>query len=102
MRIMIRLPEPTQFEWDDGNKHKNWINHQVSTTEAEEAFFDTGRRLAKDVTHSTAGEARSILLGKTRKGRLLFVVFTIRGKYIRVISARDINQKERPLYENRT
>ena len=102
MTGMIRLPEPIRFEWDDGNKRKNWINHQVSTTEAEEAFFDTHRRLAKDVAHSTAGEARSILLGKTRKGRLLFVLFTIRGKCIRVISVRDVNRKERPLYENRT
>ncbi len=99
---MIRIPEPAQFEWDDGNKHKNWLTHQVSTTEAEEAFFDPDRRLAKDVIHSTESETRSILLGKTRKGRLLFIVFTIRGKYIRVISVRDINKKERPLYENRT
>lgn len=98
---MIRLPEPLQFEWDDGNKDKNWLAHQVGFTEVEEAFFDSHKRLARDVLHSTDGEKRFILLGKTRQGRLLFIVFTIREKAIRVISARDMNRKERPLYEER-
>jgi uncharacterized DUF497 family protein len=98
---MIRLPEPLQFEWDDGNKDKNWLAHQVSYTEAEEAFFDSHKRLARDVLHSTEGEKRFILLGKTRRERLLFIVFTIRGESIRVISARDVGKKERPLYEER-
>ena len=101
MRSMIRLPEPLQFEWDDGNKDKNWLSHQVSYTEVEEAFFDSRKRLATDVLHSTEGEIRLILLGKTMQGRLLFIVFTIRRKSIRVISARDVNKKERPLYEER-
>jgi len=98
---MIRLPEPLLFEWDDGNKAKNWLKHQVTTTEAEEVFFDSGKKLARDVFHSTDLEKRFILLGKTRLGRLLFIVFTIRDKQIRVISARDLNPKERPLYEER-
>lgn len=98
---MIRLPEPLRFQWDDGNKDKNWLAHQVSYTEAEEVFFDPRKRLARDVLHSTEGEARFILLGNTRRERLLFIVFTLREKSVRVISARDINQKERPLYEER-
>jgi uncharacterized protein len=99
---MIRLPEPIQFEWDDGNRDKNWIKHQVKQTEAEEAFFDVHKKLARDVLHSTAGESRYILLGKTNGERLLLIVFTIRGQSIRVISARDAHKKERPLYESQT
>ncbi|MFX0195841.1 MAG: BrnT family toxin [Candidatus Hodarchaeota archaeon] len=38
------------------------------------------------------------MLGKTDNERLLFVVFTIRSNKIRVISARDMNRKERRLY----
>ncbi len=39
-------------------------------------------------------------MGKTKQGRLLFVVYTIRNKKIRVISARDLNKKrEIDLYE---
>ena len=38
-------------------------------------------------------------LGETDIGRLLFVVFTIRNNLIRVISARDMNRRERKVYE---
>ncbi|NHZ71531.1 MAG: BrnT family toxin [Aquificales bacterium] len=96
---MIRLPKPIRFEWDDGNKGKNWLKHRVSTTEAEETFFDPNKKLARTVFHSNDHEKRFILLGQTRLKRLLFIVFTIRDRNIRVISARDINKKERPLYE---
>ena len=96
---MIRLPKPVSFEWDEGNQDKNWLKHKVRASEIEECFFDDNKRLAKDKIHSTDSEARYILLGKTRKSRLLFIVFTIRGKKVRVISARDLNRKERPLYE---
>ena len=34
----------------------------------------------------------------TDNERLLFVVFTVRGKKIRVISSRDMNKKERKIY----
>ena len=37
--------------------------------------------------------------GQTTAGRLLLVVFTIRGELIRVISARDMSRKEREIYE---
>ncbi|MCP4419351.1 MAG: BrnT family toxin [Chloroflexi bacterium] len=99
MQQIIRLPDPIQFKWDNGNRNKNWLKHQVSSTEAEEVFFDADKKLAKAVFYTTTQEKRFILLGKTRLGRLLFVVFTIRDKKIRVISARNINRKERPLYE---
>ena len=99
---MIRFPDPLQFEWDEGNKEKNWLKHQVKQTEAEEVFFDRHKKLAKDVLHTTTAGARYILLGKTKGKRLLFVVFTIRNGYIRVISARDANKRERPLYEKET
>jgi len=53
-----------------------------------------------DIFHSDK-EERSIILGKTKLGRCLFLVFTTRGNKIRIISARDINQKERFLYEEK-
>lgn len=95
---MIRIPEPVQFEWDDGNREKNWAKHGVTQLEAEDVFFDPHKKLALDTLHSTENESRYILLGCTRADRLLFVVFTIREKNVRVISARDAHKKERPLY----
>ena len=38
------------------------------------------------------------MLGKTDSGRKLFVVCTIRGDLIRVISARDMTKREREVY----
>jgi uncharacterized protein len=100
--LMIRIPDPLQFEWDEGNRDKNWVKHQVKQSEAEEVFFDADKKLAHDVLHSTANESRYLPLGCTKAGRLLFVVFTIREKRVRVISARDAHKKERPLYEKQT
>lgn len=92
---------PIEFEWDNGNSNKNWRSHKVSDMECEEIFFDSDKVVLQDILHS-GGEPRYLLLGCTKSHRLLFVVFTIRGNKIRIISARDINKKERQLYEKRT
>ena len=89
------------FIWDKGNIDKNWKTHRVANTECEEVFFDENKAVLKDVLHS-GKEERFIILGKTGKSRLLFVVFTVRRKKIRIISARDTNKKERKLYEKAT
>lgn len=88
-----------RFIWDKGNVDKNWIKHQVTNSECEEVFFDKKKVIFRDILHSRNEERRHKILGKTKRGRLLFVVFTIREDKIRVISARDINRKERRLYE---
>ena len=87
----------TGFEWDNGNKNKNLTKHHVTDTECEEIFFDQNKKILKDIIHSQ-NEARYILLGKTKKERLLFLIFTIRKDKIRVISARNLNNKEKHLY----
>jgi hypothetical protein len=69
----------------------------VSNEEIEQTFWDDGNKMFIDKKHSEL-EKRHIILGKTFAGRLLFVVFTIRGSKIRVISARDLNKKEIHLY----
>lgn len=86
------------FAWDQGNQDKNWKSHKVRSEEAEEAFFDR-RRVVRKAPLRTLTEERQILIGKTRKGRLLWIVFTIRNRKIRVISARDTNRTEEPYYE---
>lgn len=98
---MIKLVEPIAFQWDKGNIDKNWVKHKVKNKECEEVFFDLNKKIAKDPIHSKK-EDRYILLGKTKKGRILYTVFTIRNNKIRVISARDINIKEKCLYEKTT
>jgi len=94
----MMLPDPLTFEWDKGNSQKNWLKHGVRNSDAEEAFFDRQKRIAKDVFHS-GKENRYILLGKTKKEIVLFIVFTIRKKTVRIISARKTNKQEARLYE---
>lgn len=90
--------EPFAFEWDKGNKDKNLIKHKVTDEECEEVFFDPQKKAANDIFHSNR-EERNIIIGKTKLGRYLFLVFTTRENKIRIISARDLNRKERSLYE---
>lgn len=97
---MIIWNEPIVFQWDSGNSRKN-EKHNVVNTEIEEAFNDSTKVMAPDINHSNV-EQRYLLLGKTKKRRLLFIVFTLRSGIVRVISARDINKKEVSLYEKTT
>lgn len=94
------LEEISGFEWDNGNKIKNLTKHKVSQDECEETFFDPNRKIQKDLLHS-AEEKRYVLLGHTKYKRLLYIVFTIRKEKVRIISARDINKRERKLYEEK-
>lgn len=90
--------EPIQFQWDAGNRDKNWLKHGVTTAECEEAFFDPHKRIVGATLHADR-ETRYVLLGQTQANRLLFVVFTIRRQTVRVISARNLKRRERGLYE---
>lgn len=98
MDLWDRLAQCIGFEWDEGNLTKNWEKHRVAFWEAEEIFLNAPFLVASG-PHSSAPEERCYGLGKTDAGRFLFVVFTIRGLRIRVISARDMSRKERELYE---
>jgi len=91
------LPQVEGFAWDKGNIEKNWERHKVSFIECEEVFFNRPLVVAGDEIHSKS-EGRYYALGRTNDDRLLFVVFTIRDNKIRVISARDMNRKERRVF----
>lgn len=86
------------FDWDDGNARKSLDKHSVTQAEAEQVF--AGEPLTvRDVKHSET-EARFNVLGETADGRLLHVTFTLRANNtkIRIVSARDMNRKERAIY----
>jgi uncharacterized DUF497 family protein len=95
--LQARLAQATGFEWDSGNATKSWIRHEVSQSECEQPFFNEPLVLAADPAHS-AQEDRYFALGQTNGGRLLMVVFTLRGSLVRVISARPMSRGEREVY----
>jgi len=97
MDVFDRLTACVGFQWDAGNSEKSWLRHQVSRIEAEEVFFRDPLVAAEDREHST-DEERFFALGRTSTRRPLFVVFTLRGALIRVISAREMTRKEREAY----
>lgn len=86
------------FQWDNGNNGKNWQRHRVSDGEAEEVFFNNPLLVFPDVKHSQK-ETRQYCLGQTNSGRALFIAFVVRNGLIRIISARDMNKRERTNYE---
>ena len=88
------------FDWDDGNSRKSADKHGVSQIEAESIFSNDPLIVAEDGRHSGI-KPRMNALGKTGQNRLLRVTFTFRkhGALIRFISARDMNRKERTIYE---
>ena len=86
------------FDWDTGNATKNLDLHGVSLAECEQVFFNRPILVALDASHSE-DERRYAALGRASAGRRLSIVFTIRGRLIRVISARSMSRRERRLYE---
>jgi hypothetical protein len=80
----------TGFEWDKGNRNKSAKKHKIGNQEAEEPFFCNPQLVVKDKIHSTKKESRWHLYGVTKASRKLFIVFTIREKKIRIISARPM------------
>lgn len=88
------------FDWDNANSDKNWIKHKVTKIECEQSFFNRPLIVAEDNKHSTK-EKRWYMLGRTDTDRKLFIVFTIRKNLIRVISARNMNKKERNIYHEK-
>ena len=87
------------FDWDVGNVTKN-SKHGVEPEEAEAVFLNEPLLVLPDAKHSKA-EVRWQALGRTGEKHLL-VVFTVRRKLIRVISARAMHKKEKAVYEKET
>ncbi|HEY5794581.1 MAG TPA: BrnT family toxin [Bosea sp. (in: a-proteobacteria)] len=96
---MIDFDRVVGFDWDQGNDRKSAEKHDVSRTEAEQVLMNEPLLLLEDGRHSLA-EQRFHALGHTGEGRCLHVTFTLRreNSLIRIISARDMNRKERQYY----
>ena len=98
MDVYSLLANCEGFQWDKGNSLKSWLKHHVAEREAEQIFFHEPLLLVVDEKHSQY-ETRFRAMGYTDKDRYLYIVFMIRNNLIRVISARDMNKKERVIYE---
>ncbi len=86
-----------RFGWDPEKARLNLAKHGVSFEEAATAFTDPLSLTTFDPDHSDE-EDRFVLVGASRKGRLLVVVHTDRGEFVRIISARIATKRERRQY----
>jgi uncharacterized DUF497 family protein len=87
-----------EFEWDETKNEKNQSKHKISFDEAKDIFDDTD---SLEFDASRNGEYRIVRIGKTASKFILFVVYTMRGLVVRLISARQARKKERELYIER-
>jgi len=91
-----------KFEWSNEKNKLNIEKHNISFEEAREVFLDP-MQISKLDHRFDYFEERWITLGATTQDKILVVAnmfFDADGKeIIRIISARQANQKERIFYE---
>jgi uncharacterized DUF497 family protein len=86
-----------RFTWDPRKAAANLKKHGVSFEEAATAFDDELGAYYPDALHET----RFILIGYSRRNRLLYVVHAeVKRDVIRIISARKATRHEKAHYEN--
>jgi len=73
------------FEWDDAKDRANQIKHRLSFSEAQFAFADPNRVIARDLEHSRS-EERFYCFGRLNDG-IATVRFTFRQGVIRIFGA---------------
>ena len=88
-----------EVEFDEWKAKSNLRKHGVSFNEASTVFDDEHTVWMEDPDAN--GELRWILRGISNRGRLLAVVFTVRGNSLRLISARRASKTEIKDYARR-
>jgi len=89
-----------EYEWDTDKDAENLAKHDVDFAEAED--FDWNTALIEEDNRCDYGERRFGAYGLIHD-RLYFMVFTMRGERIRIISLRRANKREVRRYgENKT
>ena len=90
----IVLDKLEGFDWDAANMD-HILRHAISPSEIEEV---ASRPHVIIPAKTVKGENRWKLFGKTVFGRYLVVVFTIRRKLFRAVTAYEMNAAERRNY----
>lgn len=86
----------TSFEWDEAKDLVNQTKHGLSFSEAQFAFADPNRVIAKDLSHSDE-EQRFYCFGRLGEG-IATLRFTYRNDTIRIIGA-GYWRKGKQIYE---
>ena len=90
-----RFTRPRTFEWDDRKRQSNIEKHGIDFDDAREVFADPAAYTFSSPTRSE--ERRYVTVGLA-KGAIIAVIFTLRGRAVRIISARAARRNEREIY----
>lgn len=85
-----------KFEWDAGKGRSNRRKHGIDFPDTVGVFEDP---FAVTLDDPDPGEERFVTVGMDFPQRLIVVCWTLRGKNIRIISARRARTRERRAYE---
>ena len=85
-----------QFDWEIGKAISNLRKHGVDFADAVFVLYD---EFAVTVPDDHPDEERFVTIGMDSLGRILVVVYTLRGERVRLISARKATPRERKQYE---
>ena len=87
-----------EIDFDPDKAAVNPLKHDGVTFDEAKAVLLDPYALTKEDS-GVAGEQRFVTLGMGGKGRILIVVWTLRGESVRLISAWKANQPQRRRYE---
>lgn len=83
------------FEWDENKRRSNVAKHGIDFDDAKEVFHDPAAYTFTSPNRTS--EPRYVTVGSMR-GILIAVISTLRGRAIRIISARPARRNERRIY----
>lgn len=88
------------IEFDPAKAAANLEKHGIAFADAEPVLYDErAYTTTKVVTTEHGPETRGITTGMDALGRIITVIWTMRGKNHRLISARAARREERKHYE---
>ena len=93
--MVVRTVVEGDFEWDVLKASSNLLKHGVSFPEAATVFADPMAVYLDD----GSGIGRMVVIGRSLRERVLYVVSVERRERDRIISARSATAAERALYE---
>ena len=93
------MERDARYDWDRHNK-AHIAGHKIEPREVEETLANSPSYIETQID-ANSGEKRILELGHTNAGRILFVVWTPRGRLTRPVTAFDANRKTRTEYLRR-
>ena len=94
----VHTIDRVDFEWDAAKSAANFTKHRIYFADAGSVLEDDFALTMRDLNDE---EERWITLGTDALGRVLVLVYTWRGRTIRIISARPATSRERLQYEEK-